>query len=227
MTILVKLLAFETSSQQGSVALQVDGNITEEFMQSPKQQTADLLPLAKKLLNAGNLELTDLDGITFGRGPGSFTGLRIAAAVAQGLSLASEIPLFPVSSLATIAQGIWRSHRVTNTLVCVDAYMGEVFWGQFCIQDGLVYAASKECLSTPETVTSKGLESWSVVGNGFICYETVLGALIENAKSTHVGAYPCARDLFPQAMADLAKGLGQRPEVATPVYLRSEKAWKR
>ena len=68
MTILVKLLAFETSSQQGSVALQVDGNITEEFMQSPKQQTADLLPLAKKLLNAENLELTDLDGKIFKKG---------------------------------------------------------------------------------------------------------------------------------------------------------------
>jgi len=223
----VKLLAFETSSRQGSVALQVEGNVTEELMQSPKQQTADLLPLVKKLLNAENLALTDLDGITFGRGPGSFTGLRIAAAVAQGLSLASEIPLFPVSSLATIAQGIWRSHRVTNTLVCVDAYMGEVFWGQFCIQDGLASAASKECLSTPEAVASKGLESWSVVGNGFLCYEAVLGALIAKAESTHVGAYPCARDLFPQAMADLAEGLGQHPEAAMPVYLRSEEAWKR
>jgi tRNA threonylcarbamoyladenosine biosynthesis protein TsaB len=223
----VKLLAFETSSRQGSVALQVEGNVTEELMQSPKQQMVDLLPLVKKLLNTENRALTDLDGITFGRGPGSFTGLRIAAAVAQGLSLASEIPLFPVSSLATIAQGMWRSHRVINALVCVDAYMGEVFWGKFCIQDGLASAASKECLSTPEAVASKGLESWSVVGNGFLCYEAVLGALIAKAESTHVGAYPCARDLFPQAMADLAEGLGQHPEAAMPVYLRSEEAWKR
>ena len=223
----MNLLAFETSSQQGSVAIQVDGKVTEKFMQSSKQQTRDLLPLTKTLLTEAEIKLTDLDGITFGRGPGSFTGLRIAAAVAQGLSLASELPLFPVSSLAAIAQGAWRSNQIINTLVCVDAYMGEVFWGRFCIQDGLAHATSEECLGSPETVSSASLDTWCAVGNGFLSYELVLEKLVVNAESTHVGAYPCARDLFPQAMADLAKGLGQRPEVATPVYLRSEKAWKR
>ena len=117
----MNLLAFETSSQQGSVAIQVDGKVTEKFMQSSKQQTRDLLPLTKTLLTEAEIKLTDLDGITFGRGPGSFTGLRIAAAVSQGLSLASELPLFPVSSLAAIAQGAWRSNQIINTLVCVDA----------------------------------------------------------------------------------------------------------
>ena len=143
----MNLLAFETSSQQGSVAIQVDGKVTEKFMRSSKQQTRDLLPLTKTLLTEAKIKLTDLDGITFGRGPGSFTGLRIAAAVAQGLSLASELPLFPVSSLAAIAQGAWRSNQIINALVCVDAYMGEVFWGRFCIQDGLAHATSEECLS--------------------------------------------------------------------------------
>ena len=85
----------------------------------------------------------------------------------------------------------------------------------------------QECLGSPETVSSASLDTWSAVGNGFLSYELVLEKLVVNAESKHADAYPYARDLFPQAMADLAEGLGQYPEAATPVYLRSESAWKR
>ena len=133
----MKLLAFETSSREGSVALLVDGAVQQEFVTTPREQTAQLLPLAARLLADTGLALRDLDGIAFGKGPGSFTGLRIAAAAAQGLGMATGLPLLPVSSLAATAQGMWRIHGSSQTLVCVDARMGEVYWAAFGVGGGL------------------------------------------------------------------------------------------
>ena len=95
-----------------------------------------------------------LDAITFGRGPGSYTGLRIAAAVAQGLGLATGLPLLPVSSLAATAQGLWRSHGSRNTLVCVDARMGEAYWGWYEARNGLARIVGAERITAPEQITA-------------------------------------------------------------------------
>ena len=140
----MKLLAFETSSRTGSVALHVDGTVRQESIATPREQTEQLLPLTAGLLNGAGLALRDLDAIAFGRGPGSFTGLRIAAAVAQGLGLATGLPLLPVSSLAAAAQGLWRTHGSSNTLVCADARMGEVYWAAFDVHgDALAGVAAQ------------------------------------------------------------------------------------
>lgn len=149
----MKLLAFETSSPKGSVALHVDGAVRQETIATPREQTAQLLPLTAKLLDGAGLALRDLDAIAFGRGPGSFTGLRIAAAAAQGLGLATGVPLLPVSSLAATAQGLWRTHRSLNTLVCFDARMGEVYWAAFEVREGLARVVGTERISRPGAVT--------------------------------------------------------------------------
>ena len=150
----MKLLAFETSSREGSVALYVDGAVRQAPIATPRQQTEELLPLTAKLLNGAGLSLRDLDAIAFGRGPGSFTGLRIAAAAAQGLGMATGLPLLPVSSLAATAQGLWRTHGSSNTLVCVDARMGEVYWAAFEIRDGLARVVDTEQVTSPEEVSA-------------------------------------------------------------------------
>lgn len=222
----MNVLAFETSSEAGSVALKVGEDIREEVIETQRRQTEQLLPIAGDLLVAAGLKLVDLDGIAFGRGPGSFTGLRVAAAAAQGLGLASGLPLLPVSSLAVIAQGLWRSHGVQRSLVCVDAHMGEVFWAAFQIRAGLARAVGEERLTAPEAVRAEGLTAWVAAGSGFAAYETGLVSLVVRAEGVHAGARPLARDLFPQAVSDLAAGRGRRPEDATPVYLRSEAAWQ-
>lgn len=223
----MKVLAFETSSDEGSVALRVGEDISEETIESPRQQTEQLLPLAQQLLAAAELRLTDLDGIAFGRGPGSFTGLRIAAAAAQGLGLASGLPLLPVSSLAATAQGLWRVHGIPSALVCVDAHMGEVFWAGFEVRNDLARVVNEEHLSAPAAVSSAGLADWTAAGTGFAAYEAILAPLAASARDVLVGARPWATDLFPQAELDLAAGRGRRPEEATPVYLRSEAAWQK
>ena len=222
----VKLLAFETSSREGSVALQVDGAVEQESITTPREQTDQLLPLTARLLGGAGLSLRNLDGIAFGRGPGSFTGLRIAAAAAQGLGMATGLPLLPVSSLAATAQGLWRSRGSSNTLVCVDARMGEVYWAAFEIYGGVARVVGAEHLTAPDAVTSAGLVSWSAAGNGFYAYGDELAGLKAQASGVFAQACPQAVDLFPLAAADLAAGRGRMPEDAGPAYLRSDSAWK-
>lgn len=244
------MLAFETSSREGSVALQVDGAVRQAPIATPRQQTEELLPLTAKLLNGAGLSLRDLDAIAFGRGPGSFTGLRIAAAAAQGLGMATGLPLLPVSSLAATAQGLWRTHGCSNTLVCVDARMGEVYWAAFEIRDGLARVVDTEQVTSPEEVSAAApvarsvVEaedgsaaaskdgsaavpvSWGAAGSGFEVYGDELAGLMSQAGGVFPQARPQAIDLFPLAQADLAAGIGRTPEEANPVYLRSESAWK-
>ena len=222
----MKLLAFETSSGEGSVALSVDGEARQASIPTARQQTAQLLPLASGLLAGAGLQLADLDGIAFGRGPGSFTGLRIAAAAAQGLGLATGLPLLPVSSLAATAQGLWRSHGLSNTLVCFDARMGELYWGAFEVRAGLACAVGAEQLTVPEAVTAAGIASWSAAGNGFDVYGDELAGLAASAGGVFPHACPQAVDLFLLAAADLVAGRGRAPEDANPAYLRSEAAWQ-
>ena len=163
----MKLLAFETSSREGSVALYVDGGVRQALIATPREQTAQLLPLSAKLLDSAGLSLRELDAIAFGRGPGSFTGLRIAAAAAQGLAMATGLPLLPVSSLAATAQGIWRIHDSSHTLVCVDARMGEVYWAAFEMRDGLACVVGAEHMTSPEKVSAAapGAPSAAVSGD--------------------------------------------------------------
>ena len=222
----MKLLAFETSSGEGSVALSIDGDVRQASIPTPRQQTAQLLPLGSGLLAGAGLQLADLDGIAFGRGPGSFTGLRIAAAAAQGLGLATGLPLLPVSSLAATAQGLWRTHGLSNTLVCVDARMGELYWGAFEVRAGLACVVGTEQLTAPEAVTDAGMASWSAAGSGFDVYDDELAGLTARAGGVFPHACPQAADLFPLAAADLVAGRGRAPEDANPAYLRSEAAWR-
>lgn len=149
--LVMKLLAIETSTAQASVALSYEGQIQslEKFAQ--REHTQFLLPMVQTLLAEASLSVADLDGIVFGRGPGSFTGLRIACSLAKGLAFAQDLPLYPVSSLAAIAFKVFqergsypcfaekeksqdlaqRSIPLTSVLSLVDARMGELYWAYF------------------------------------------------------------------------------------------------
>lgn len=224
------------------MALHLDGAVRQALIATPREQTEQLLPLTAKLLDSAGLSLRDLDAIAFGRGPGSFTGLRIAAAAAQGLGMSTGLPLLPVSSLAATAQGLWRTHGFSNTLVCVDARMGEVYWAAFQMRDGLARVVGAEQVTSPEKLSVAGPParsaaapgelrsarpvSWTAAGSGFEVYGDELAGLLAQAGGVFPHARPQALDLFPLAQADLAAGKGRAPEEANPVYLRSESAWK-
>ncbi|HEY5624833.1 MAG TPA: tRNA (adenosine(37)-N6)-threonylcarbamoyltransferase complex dimerization subunit type 1 TsaB, partial [Gammaproteobacteria bacterium] len=148
----MNLLAIETSAPVGSIAVQCAGKVSEASIATPREQTSRVLPLIDELLSAAGISLQALDGIAFGRGPGSFTGIRVATAVAQGLGLAAATPLLPVSCLAATAQRAWREFAGKASLVSLDARMGEVFWCGFTMQSGLPSALGIERLSSPRAV---------------------------------------------------------------------------
>jgi tRNA threonylcarbamoyladenosine biosynthesis protein TsaB len=223
----VKLLGIETSSAVGSVAIQTPATTIVRTLATPREQNEHLLELVDELLAEAGLTLDALDGIAFGRGPGSFTGLRIAAAVAQGFALATGVPLLPVSSLRCIAQHALRLATVQHVAVCVDAHMGEAYWGEFELRDGLMVPAGEERLAAPAALEAPRARPWQAVGGGFATHAEALAALVATAERVLPEVRPDARDLLPLAAPDLTAGRAVPPAQALPVYLRPETAWRR
>ena len=127
----MKLLALETSTQACSVAINIDGDIVEQFRVIPREHARQILPMINTMLAQTGMALTQFDGIAYGNGPGSFTGLRIAASIAQGLAFGAELPVLPVSSLTAMARGVWRMGGHNRCLIVQDAHMGEFFWAVY------------------------------------------------------------------------------------------------
>ena len=223
----MKLLGIETSSSVGSIALRMPDGVAVRSIATPREQTERLLALADELLAEAGLALRSLDGIAFGRGPGSFTGLRVAAAVAQGFAAASGVPLLPVSSLQCLAQGALRTSGARRTLVCVDAHMGEVYWAEFEVRGAHAEPACPERLGAPADVAPPAQAGWTAVGDGFAAHAAALAAQAAAADRVLADAKPHAQDLFPQAERDLAAGRAVGAAQALPVYLREHTAWRR
>ncbi len=223
----MKILAIETSSATASIALQVGAELRQRTIDSQREQAERLLPLADELLAEAGLALEALDAIAFGRGPGSFTGLRIAAAVSQGLGYATGVPLVPVSSLECLAQGAWRTAGAVRSLVCVDAHMGEVYWGEFEVRDGVAQAVGEERLSAPAEVGAPAGRSWTAAGGGFSAAREALAGVLSGADRVLATLEPSALDLVPRAALELAAGRTVAPAAALPVYLREHTAWRR
>jgi tRNA threonylcarbamoyladenosine biosynthesis protein TsaB len=222
----MKLLGMETSGNGGSVALLAEGRIASRAIATPREQTERLLDVAHELLGEARLAVSDLDGIAFGRGPGSFTGLRLAAAVAQGLALAANLRLLPVSSLLCIAQGAWRAVRASHVLVCSDARMGEIYWGEFELDGHAMRASSAERLGRPSDLPAPS-GAWTAVGSGFAAHRDALSGMLTAAQRVLPDLEPAAEDLFPFAERALAEGRSVAPNEALPVYLREHTAWRR
>lgn len=121
----MRILAIDTATEACSVALWNNGTTFAHFEECPREHTQRILPLVKTILTEGNTALTDLDALAYGRGPGSFTGVRIGIGIAQGLALGADLPMIGVSTLATMAQGAWRMTGATRVLAAIDARMGK------------------------------------------------------------------------------------------------------
>ncbi len=223
----MNLLAFETSSRIGSVALETPAGVLVRELGIPREQTERLLAMTDELLAAAGIGLQHLDGIAFGRGPGSFTGLRVSAAVAQGLAVVTGVPLLPVSSLLGLAERARREAGCRQTLVCVDAHMGEVYSAVAESRDGTVEIVGGERLGAPTDVAAPEGSDWCAVGSGFAAHAEPLAAVMRAAQRVLPELVPSAEALLPQARRDLAAGRAASPSAALPVYLREHTAWRR
>jgi tRNA threonylcarbamoyladenosine biosynthesis protein TsaB len=223
----MNLLALETSSSVGSVAIETPAGVLVRELDTPREQTEQIIALTDELLRAAGISLPDLDGIAFGRGPGSFTGLRVSAAIAQGLAAVDHLPLLPVSSLLCLAERASREHGCERALVCVDAHMGEVYWASAARHDGVVAIVGDERLGAPTDVAPPAAVSYCALGSGFAAHANVLAKIVHDAAGVFTKLTPSAVDLLPQAKRDLQAGRVGAAAAALPVYLREHTAWRR
>jgi len=215
----MKLLAIDTATERCSVALLIDDRIIERATETQRGHADLVLPMVDAVLAEAGLTLRQLDGLAYGRGPGAFTGVRIAVGVAQGLAYGAQLATVGVSDLAAVAQQFARAGA--RILVCMDARMNEVYWGRFeTTPEGLVAATSAERVDRPEAV-ERG-DATVFAGSGFDAYPQL--TVGQAALSVHGSARPHARDIARLAAAELRAGRGQPPERAQPVYLRDQVA---
>lgn len=235
----MKLLAIDTASAQCSAALLVGDELLERAVATQREHALLLLPMVDALLSEAGLALRDVDGIAFGCGPGSFTGLRIAASVTQGLAAGADLPVLPVSDLRALAE-LARTAPVSGDalaatashwlLACMDARMGELYWGVFADAGHPVgLARHAEMLSSPAALAEElsrilpaGATISAAAGLGLAAYPAIAHLVIDSSRCL-AQAEPHAREVARLAAFDLAGGAKWLdPAAAQPVYLRNK-----
>ncbi len=222
------LLALEASGSTCSVALLYQGRIRLLHGPATGAQSESLLGLTHTLLQEAGIEPKRLQGIAFSQGPGSFTGLRLACGIAQGLALALEVPLFPVSTLH--AQVLACPAGVTYVLSTLDARMEQLYLGAYVWQDPLWICVLPPCLCHPRNPPPlpQGTASWTLIGAGMEAYAPVLSAAWKvPALPLLPGIRPDAGQLLVLACDDWAQGRGVAVEAAAPLYVRDKVALTR
>ena len=213
----MKLLAIDTSTEYCSAALWLSGEVRVERVHAGQLHSALLLPMIDTLLAQASLRLPELDGIAFGAGPGSFTGLRIACAVTQGLALGADLPVVGISTLASIAH-LTSAARVLTVL---DARMNEVYWAAYERMPEGWTCLTEPMLSKPESVVLPDDRRWSGAGNGLSLLHPVLTASFE---AQYPEIMPDAAAIAALAAPAFARGEGIDAALAAPIYLRDKVA---
>ena len=217
------LLALDTATEACSVALLHDGKVLSHYEVAPRLHAQRLLPMIQDLLGEAGLALSALDAIAFGRGPGAFTGVRIAIGVAQGLAFALDRPVLPVSNLAVLAQRALREHGAQQVAAAIDARMDEVYWGCYAAERGEMRLQGLEAVLAPELAQlPRGAHGdWFAAGTGWGTY----GARIAlQPCGSEPAMLPHAQDLLSLATFAWARGEALPADRAQPVYLRDNVA---
>ncbi len=218
----MRFAAIETSGDWCSVALWRDGEIASIERRAPNRHSELVLPMLEKLLAEAGLTAGELDAVAFGAGPGSFTGLRIACGIAQGLAFARDLPVAAVSSFEAIAQESGEARVVA----CIDARMSEVYYSALERRGGAQPFAWREvvpgqCVAPRDAAPPPGA-GWAGCGNGFEAYpEFLSGTILRSKPEVHPTAFAVAQLAAPR----FAAGEGIDAALAAPVYLRDKVAF--
>lgn len=227
----MRILALDTATEACSVAVCVGDRVVSRLTEAPRGQAEQLLPMIRSVLDEAGLALVDLDAIAFGRGPGSFTGVRLAASVAQGLAFGASLRVLPVSTLAAVAlEAMRRASGADGVLACNDARMNEVYWCPFVADpSGLPQPAGPERVGPPGSVAlpaeaADGRRArWVGAGRGFLAQPS-LGPRLAILAEIWADLPPSAESMLPLARRDFAAGRALRPSEALPVYVRDDVA---
>jgi len=223
----MKLLAVETSTEACSAALFIDGEVVERFELAPQKHTKLILPMIDSLLADAGLTPQQLDALAFSRGPGSFTGVRIATSVIQGIALGADLPVVPVSTLATIAQDFFDQHDDNVAYVAMDARMGEIFWGVYQRNaEGYAELIDEEAVTPAEDIIFPELSGVGVGSGWGVYHQQLLARLDGLVTDYHSDALPKAASIAKLGAWRFSLGQAVDVDQAMPVYLRDKVAKK-
>jgi tRNA threonylcarbamoyladenosine biosynthesis protein TsaB len=223
------ILALDTSSEACSAAVIKDGKITSVYAVVPRDHTRKIIPMIQQVLEESKTETHQLDAIAFGRGPGSFTGLRIAAGVTQGLAYGLDIKVIPVSTLEAMALEVssLSTDECTHVVTAIDARMDEVYWGAFEVKDGQVSALQAEQVCKPEAVNLPENQTFSGVGTGWEFLSRMSDDVQNSVAVTDDTLLAKAEYIARIAERKYVEGYLISAEQAIPVYLRDTVTWKK
>ncbi len=228
----MKILAIDTATEACSAALYIDGELSSNYQLAPREHSRLILKMIDDLLLAADLTVKSLDAIAFGRGPGSFMGLRIAAGVVQGISFAHDIPVIPISTLKAIAQRAYEETDIPRILVAIDARMDEVYWAAYYLQEQQWCLQAEECVVSPDKIhlpemLSRSDEPWAGAGTGWASYNDRLLLTLNCQLSTILpDCFPSAEVIAKLAVDEFNAGNTVTAAKAIPVYLRNDVAKK-
>ncbi|MCA0935598.1 tRNA (adenosine(37)-N6)-threonylcarbamoyltransferase complex dimerization subunit type 1 TsaB [Vibrio alginolyticus] len=225
-----KILAIDTATENCSVALLVNDQVISRSEVAPRDHTKKVLPMVDEVLKEAGLTLQDLDALAFGRGPGSFTGVRVGIGIAQGLAFGADLPMIGISTLAAMAQASYRLHGATDVAVAIDARMSEVYWARYTRKEnGDWMAVDEECVIPPANLVEQAQsdeKTWTTAGTGWDAYQETLTSLPFSVTASEV-LYPDSQDIVVLAKQEFDKGNTVPVEESSPVYLRDNVTWKK
>lgn len=223
----MNILIIDTATEACSVALEINKHVFNRFEICPQQHSQRILPMIDEVLKEANVTLMDLDYLAFGRGPGSFTGVRIATGVLQGLALGTGHQVVGISTLAAMAQQAYAQNKSEYVCAAIDARMSEVYFGQYRLQQNVMTLMGEEQVLPPEQGAILLSDSFETkgVGTGWQAYPE-LNAM-DKVDVLFDILYPNALHMLPLAKALIADGQAVEVEDIQPVYLRDKVTWKK
>lgn len=224
----MKLLAVDTSTEACSAALLVDGVVSHRYQLAPREHSHLILKMIDELFSEENLTVAELDAVAFGRGPGSFMGIRIAAGIVQGIAFAHNIPVVPVSTLAALSMVAMQQSGSKHILAAIDARMNEVYWGAYSrISENAVELIGEECVIAPTNIPAPEEGDWVAAGTGWSSYNDVMKSSVRSSiKQTIDDCFPSATAIAHLAAEIYKTGNHVQAAEAVPVYLRDNVASK-
>nr|WP_298379224.1 tRNA (adenosine(37)-N6)-threonylcarbamoyltransferase complex dimerization subunit type 1 TsaB [uncultured Halomonas sp.] len=224
------LLALDASSSACSCAVWRDGEVFSRFALAPREHTRRLMPMIDDVLAEARISFTDLDALAYGQGPGSFTGLRIAAGVAQGLAFALERPLIGVSTLAALALAAHRRYHLRHVISALDARMSEIYVGAYHCRNDTVTSVMDDAVMPPRSLrlpNSNPDVDWCGVGSGWHLWEDMPALVKAGINQRLCDLQPDANDMVRLAVQAFEAQQGRPAHEVIPIYLRNQVAFKR
>lgn len=235
----MRFLAIDSATEFCSVALSVgEGESLQLFSRGdelPRKHSQALLPFVNEVLSEAGVNLAQLDAIIVSQGPGSFTGVRIGASIAQGLAFSQNLPMVQVSTLAAMAQACYRQHQAEQVAAAIDARMGEVYFGTYQAVDGLMQQVGKEMVCPPQGVILPQMDAgpgqWMGCGTGWETYADELSEALHSQLAelqlADAVRFPHAVDMLTLGIAAFKQGAGIDAVDLSPNYLRNEVTWQK